>query len=480
MQKKIKIKVIFFFILNLFVYSNVHSEEINFTELKLSIDECINLAEKMSYEAVKNQLDNENLDISLISNWFAYLPDVTFSLEDNNNYIYVGDEKKYQIPSDYKEQTSANYNNLYQKIRFSQKIFDFSTINLIIDSKNHKIKKEILVSEYKLAIRFLVRTLYYETLILEEQLGYYTKTLELFVNTGTNTGGIEGLFSADNAITKLSIEKNILNLESRIKENKLSLLSTLRKPLTKELILTTPLKDIVLNKDNDIKIALEKNIVLKAKYIDIEKQKKDYVLNFMNFFPALDIDFNIKVANNLTLGVTLNMQGKNISADMIGEYLLYDYNNSYYISKFDDNKYNYENSNVNDLDFGSMDLTIVGSIDLDKLANAGLSVKKLKNDLIKNETNISSYKDSVILSMEKSYLNIQRILKNIQILSAKIDYIKQKNDLIDKGNIPNDINKVEYYETQNRLLIDYIERLYTEKNALYGEYSLYYQKIDGK
>ncbi|OHD16364.1 MAG: hypothetical protein A2086_06585 [Spirochaetes bacterium GWD1_27_9] len=474
-----KFKVLLFFIFTTFIYFNMYSEEINFTVLNLSIEECVDLAEKTSYDVIKTQIDKENLDISLISNWFAYLPDVTFSLDDSNRYNYVGEEKKYQLPDNYKEQTSSNDNTLRQKIKFSQKIFDSSTIDLIIDSKNHKIKKEILVDQYKLSIRYLVRQLYYETLVFEEQLDYYIKTLELFKNTGA-TNGIEGLFSADNTITKLNIEKNILWLESKITENKLSLLSTLRRPLTKKLILTTPLKEIVLNKENDIKLALEKNIIIKNKYIDIEEQKKDYVLNFMNFFPNLNIGLDSKFADNLTLGVNFNMQGKSINAAMSGEYLLYDYNNYYYVSKIDDYKYNYENKKTNDWDFGNFNLSIIGSIDLDKLANTGLSVKRLKNEIIKYETDISSYKDSVILSMEKLYLNIKKISKNIQILTAKIDYIKQKKDLIDKGNIPNDINKVEYYETQNKLIIDYIEQLYAEKNNLYDEYCLYYQKIDGK
>ncbi|MCK4796599.1 MAG: hypothetical protein KAT05_04415 [Spirochaetes bacterium] len=55
-----------------------------------------------------------------------------------------------------------------------------------------------------------------------------------------------------------------------------------------------------------------------------------------------------------------------------------------------------------------------------------------------------------------------------------------KKELLDKGGIQNTIEKVDYYEDINSLMLNNVENLYNENRNLFDEYALYFQMVDGK
>ena len=469
--------VLFFF----FVVCNVTSDELNLNEIKLGLDKCLELAVEKSYDAIINKLDKEQLDLDSIDQWFVYLPKVSYSVDYKHDFIDVGKEGNHQLPSQYDEQTLSIIKDMDHKVKFQQRLFDSSTISTIVNSKNYKLNKEIILNNFITTIRYLVRNLYYDILISQKEIDFYKRLLEYYNKKIFSNKGIEGLFLADNKITKLSIERKILELTSSITQDKLTLLSTIRLPLTKKIIFTSKLEDVIINKKKDTYFAIENSIILKQFYISKSIAQKDYAMSFLDFMPSFEMDLNAKFNDNFRLGVDIEIDGKKFTSDVFGEYLVYDYENNYYLNRITNEEDNVESNEYSrDYDITDINLTLIGTISLDKLAKNGVRVKELKNKTIAYNTNIAKEKDNIILYIENKIFKINEIKKKLEILEEKINYTKMKKELLDKGGIQNTIEKVDYYEDINSLMLNNVENLYNENRNLFDEYALYFQMVDGK
>lgn len=463
-----------------FISYYLFSTEINLNVVKLTLDEALKLAEKNSNEAIINKIDKEELDLSLIQNWFVYLPNVSYNVAGYVDTFQSGEETDYQFPVGVEEDTYSRNMTHIHNIEFRQRLFDSSTITAIVDSSTHKIKKDKLVQVFLHKIRYLVRQNYYQILLNEKQINFYKELMSNFVIDENSANKFSRVYQTLNRIFVSNIEQRVISLEEENLNHKMTLLSTVKKPVSKELILTTDIEDFGRDMTDDLKKAFENNIDIKNADITLAGDQKSLSMAFMDFLPEFNFDLSYSAGENITLGVDVNVKGKDIQADFFGNYMFYEYNDFMYINKVQEISYSAGFDKYKTLDFSNVDMKLVGKIDLDKIAKNGINVAKMKNQIVKSVLEKSSLKDQITVYLKTKDYKIRISENKLKILKEKIDYVKEIKKIIETIDLDNNIDKIEYYSKQNSDLLNYCSEYYVEKKSYYQNLADYFQKVDGK
>ncbi len=62
-------------------------EKIKFDKMDLSVEKAIGLAQSVSYDYMVKQIELNNLDITLASNWMQYLPSIDLVFNGSNKFF---------------------------------------------------------------------------------------------------------------------------------------------------------------------------------------------------------------------------------------------------------------------------------------------------------------------------------------------------------------------------------------------------------
>ncbi|OHD52133.1 MAG: hypothetical protein A2015_15450 [Spirochaetes bacterium GWF1_31_7] len=466
----------------LLITTNINAAELNFSNKTITLEECIKIAETASLDTAINDIQKSNYDLAVISRWFNYLPDVDFNMYKNYSYLDVGKENNYQLPRNYAdfEETTGKSTITGTNLPFRQKIFDANLVTLLSDANSIRTKRDIITDEFKVNLHEKIRRNYYEILLNEQKLNYYTAILDNF-KPATSTG-YDALLHADDRITALRIEKIILDLNEAVINQKRYLLYCLQLPLNKQLILTTPLVFPELNTDADKASVLLNNTKLKNLRIKLYENKRTFAMGFMQFIPKSSLSLDTIINDNLKLGVDVNLDGSNFGVDLIGEYLIYQNKETYYIYKDAKEPVITSTNNpksINDWNINDTKLKLQSTISLDRIASAGVDIKRLRNAVEMAQIDITREKNILLINFENIALDISGLKKDIELVTEKLAYAQSKKELLKKSSLQDDIAKLEYYESRNNDILSYTESLFNTKLDLIKAYIIYMRVIQG-
>ncbi|MBN2442355.1 MAG: hypothetical protein JXJ04_13455 [Spirochaetales bacterium] len=307
--------------------------------LKLSLEDCIAMAEQESLDKLFAQIEEERLDIKNATNWRIFLPEAGYRLEttgQETEYIYHG-EGDPPSPIDYYYNNQWNYLNIdddtvtkQQYLKHDafirQRLFDSHWLKTFEDIKSTRLRKEILTTLFKGRVRYDVRTAYYRCLIYQEGSRKCEEVLKEFITGVPLNNSLGLLMEVEQKSVLLDIKGGILSYNRLIDNYKKTLLTILQKPMDSKLELTTPLKTITFNMETARKTALENNLSLKKLAIQRMMNKTDLSQDMFAYFPALNFTFNTPLADKLTGNITAKIDPGSSSfyVDMEAKYILDD------------------------------------------------------------------------------------------------------------------------------------------------------------
>lgn len=467
----------------------LNTEEINLKELRLSLEDCLKKASTKSYQALHNRLDDDELTLDLVRDWFVFLPEFEYEVDygilnyetgkkaadksfPGSAYIEGYPLESFQV----EDESTFDMQNIQHKIRFSQRLFDSRLVQYIIDSKEQALDHQILKTTFTTSINDLVRKLYYETLILQEKAAYLNDFL-------TNYKKIESvkIYSLLEERTLIAMQKDLLTTNEEIVKNKYRLLNLIMEPLSKELILTSSLPKLTISKTQDEKYALMNNIILKHRQKMFTKEKQQYALSILDFIPELNLRVKHEISDNFDVGVDMRLRGKNFQADVFGEYLIYENTDELLVSKLDDGfKSSSTNNDLTYYDMRDTTFSLIGKISLDKLARNGVTVKEYRNNIHRVNLLIKEYEAEIKYSLAKKY---DELIKLDTLLSLDEKSMTINRDIYTEllANVKTfDIDALYSVSSYLNNYKNAVNTYYNKKYDYYESISEYYRILEGK
>jgi len=205
-------------------------------------------------------------------------------------------------------------------------------------------------------------------------------------------------------------------------------------------------------------------------------------MGFMQFIPKSSLSLDTIINDNLKLGVDVNLDGSNFGVDLIGEYLIYQNKETYYIYKDAKEPVITSTNNpksINDWNINDTKLKLQSTISLDRIASAGVDIKRLRNAVEMAQIDITREKNILLINFENIALDISGLKKDIELVTEKLAYAQSKKELLKKSSLQDDIAKLEYYESRNNDILSYTESLFNTKLDLIKAYIIYMRVIQG-
>lgn len=459
---------------------SVFPEQINLAEITLSLDDCLQMAETTSYEAMKNRLEVKNTDLSLIKTWLEdYLPELAYSIDYDNAIIDTGEETGvYNYPID--AESSRERNSLVHNLTFKQRIFDTALLDKILATKYYDKQIELLKKGFIANIRYSMRILYYNTLIMEEQIRRYETYINNYTLDKPENNDLKKFLSLLNDQLILDLNNELLTLKNMVKNNKLLILKMIKKPLDKKLYLSSELSDFKPDYEKDIATAIANNHGLIIKSITKSQKQMALGKTIMDLFPKLRIDLNTEVADNLNLGLDINIDGSSIKADIFGNYMLYKKENELYLSKLNEKmEYDSHELTLENYDVKTSNLSIMGVIKLDKMVNSGVDIQQKKNDIMNVNIGIQEKKDEIKYSLKSTLDKIAEYREKMTILTRKNKTVINNKELLFKLMNTPDGDLITFYDTLLHEEIDTVRSFYDMKRQVYEKVAVYNKILDG-
>lgn len=308
------------FILLIVLLCSAYAEEETPIVIVLSLDDCYQRIEESSLAVLYAKLDIEELEKSINRDWWQqYIPDLGYSIKTEINYSE--DMKKEQ----------------FHQLKLNQTLISDDVLDIINDTKNLSLKKDIILRTVQIGLRKSIRSYYYR--IIEnndylKKLETLKSEYELLLNSDFKlNSAFQIYYESKINLLLLNIEGRIAGSVSNINYFKTMLLSTLNYPLNNNVVLTGNLDDLEeMSFIDSYETAMENSLAIKKYTLQMYEQKQYRDKRLLGFLPQLKVNFEKEITEGFALGANIllnftewgSSDPGNFSVSMISSFDVYD------------------------------------------------------------------------------------------------------------------------------------------------------------
>lgn len=412
-----------------------------------------NQAEVKSFKALYAALDESREEIQWEQLKLPYLPSIEYTAQVKDYY------------NDIPETATLNH-----QITLRQRIIDSSLLDIMEQEKNRPLVLEITKLEVRNFIKTNVRSLYYGILLHQEEIKRLEELLNFFKVPGDSP-----LLNAAKKQQAEDIKEDILQVKLNILSKTDALLDYIQKPRDSKVILTTGLPTLTINKEKDKEKALENNIYLKYRILDMKRSQGDLERSALDYLPKLSVDLNQRINDQATVGLSADFNGsRNFNLDLLGAY------------QFEEKVFYYDPANDPALPAvtpppieDSLDYTISLEYNLNTLFTNDNKRKQYQNSVDRNEVDIKKQTASIIATVEAKENTLNLLKERVEINFGQLEAVRGLLQEVDKSLQVNTLQELNYYQGELSALVSRMNDVNTRYSILYQEFMDYLDFLDG-